>query len=140
GVEQLGPDEDGEQTADAEEDERGDQVQVPDHLVVGGGDPRDHGLAQRPAFVPQARDRRLLRRGLRRGVFLDSHQLSAPSSAVGSSMSAACSRSSSGPRSPVWPAASRSAMCCSYSSADTTATLNNMYPWYSPHSSAHLPR
>ena len=36
---QLGPDHQGHQPGDQEEPERGDQVQVADHLVVGGGQP-----------------------------------------------------------------------------------------------------
>ena len=30
-------------------------------------------------------------------------------------------------------------MCASYSSRDTTLTLNSIDEWYSPQSSAHLP-
>ena len=41
GLEQLGADEQRHHAAEAEEDERRDQVQVPDRLVVGGGDPVD---------------------------------------------------------------------------------------------------
>ncbi len=40
---------------------------------------------------------------------------------------------------PSWPRSSRSAMCWSYSSCETTFTWNSISEWYSPQSSAHLP-
>ena len=45
GREQLGAHDERQHAADAEVDERGDQVQVPDRLVVGGGDPLDQDVA-----------------------------------------------------------------------------------------------
>ena len=45
GLEELGADDQRHHAADAEVDERGDQVQVPDDLVVGGGDPPDEDVA-----------------------------------------------------------------------------------------------
>ena len=123
--------------ADAEEDERGDEVQVADHLVVGGGDPLDDRGALGDA---RARDRPALRR-----------------SAVGSlaALIVSCSLRSVGGWSSVvhdllaverrcragrsGPAACSSAMCASYSACETTLTLNSICEWYAPHSSAHLP-
>ncbi len=45
---QFGPDQQREQPTDHEEGERGDEVKVADHLVVGRRDPPDHGLTGRP--------------------------------------------------------------------------------------------
>src|SRR5665811_1086370 len=46
---------------DHEEAERGDEVEVADHLVIGRGDPPDHRLTRRPAtwggLDPQRRAR-----------------------------------------------------------------------------------
>ena len=44
-LEQLRADDERHHAADAEVDERGDQVHVPDGLVVGGGDPADDHVA-----------------------------------------------------------------------------------------------
>ena len=63
GLDQLGADQQGQQPAEHEEDERGDEVQVADDLVVGGGDPLDDGLAGRQL----ARARRLAQDGGRLG-------------------------------------------------------------------------
>ena len=45
GLDQLGADEQRQDAAEDEEDERGDEVEVADHLVVGRGDPLDDGGA-----------------------------------------------------------------------------------------------
>jgi hypothetical protein len=42
---ELGPDHQGHEATDDEEDERGDEVEVADHLVVGGRHPLDDGRA-----------------------------------------------------------------------------------------------
>ena len=45
GLEELGPDPLGQQAAEQEEEERGPDVEDPDALVVGGGEPADQGPA-----------------------------------------------------------------------------------------------
>src|SRR5699024_9805240 len=128
GLEEFGPGQDGHDAAEAEEQERGDQVEIPDGLVVGSGHPGNYRAPEAAALITQTRDLRSTGSALGAGLFRYSHQFSAPSTAVGPWRSAACRRSYPVPRSPVSPAARRSAIWSSYSSWETTATLNNMSP------------
>jgi hypothetical protein len=69
--EQLHADDECEHATDQEVDERGDQVEVPDRLVVSGGDPLDEDVAlalDRRLPEGAGRCRRLGRRGRGRGA------------------------------------------------------------------------
>src|SRR5699024_2853309 len=90
GLEEFGPDQDGHDAAEAEEQERGDQVEIPDGLVVGSGHPGNYRAPEAAALITQTRDLRSTGSALGAGLFRYSHQFSAPSTAVGSWRSAAC--------------------------------------------------
>jgi hypothetical protein len=59
GLEELGADDERHHAAEAEVEERRDQVQVPDRLVVGGGDPVDHDVAAAVGLAGAVEDLRL---------------------------------------------------------------------------------
>src|SRR5699024_202053 len=137
GGEQFGPDHQGQQPPDAEEQERGHHVQVADDLVIGGGDPLQHRGAQALPLRAQARDRlgHLTGGGV---LFVDGHQSSSPW--PGRFWPEGIeTRSRLESNWPVCPCSRSASMCSAYSASERTSTLKSMFAWNSPHNSAHLP-
>ena len=112
-------------SADHEPDERGDEVEVADDLVVGRRHPLQDGrarqrLAPRRSALGGAQVRRAL--GGRAHAQLPSGRRSRSRSM------SSCMLREFGSR-PVWPLSSRDWMCSSYSSRSTTLTLKSMLAW-----------
>src|SRR5690606_2037266 len=128
GLEELRPDHEGHEAADAEEDERRDQVHVPDRLVVGGRDPLDHGPPEGLTPGGETGD----------DFGLRDHQCSPSVLAVTGFGSWRRLKPSTGIW-PSWPFSRSASICASYSARSTTSTLNSIPAWCSPQSSAHLP-
>ena len=124
-LEQLGADDQRHHAADAEEHERRDQVQVPDGLVVGGGDPLDDDVALALDLRRAERDALEGRAGadLWCSVALTSllFQLRARPCRAGSVAVVLVRRAG-----PCWPASRSESMYSSYSASETTLTLKSM--------------
>ena len=138
GLEQLRADDQGHHAADAEVDERGDQVQVPDDLVVGGGDPPDEDVAL--GLHPRRADGAAGTGAPGGGRLLSWWSLRCPTRCLLALCYWAGSGSGRTRQSPVCPSSASLSICSSYSAWETTWTLKSISEWYSPHSSAHLPR
>ena len=53
GFKKLRPDHEGHQPTNSEEEERGDQIHVPNNFVVSGGNPLDQGTAECLTFFAE---------------------------------------------------------------------------------------